>query len=279
MRIDSHHHLWNYSAREYAWIDDSMQVLKRDFTPADLLRDMQATNVDHAVGVQARQSLAETRFLLEHARRHDWIKGVVGWVPLADPDVGRVLESFHDEPLLKGVRHVVQDEPDERFLDRDAFNAGVRCLRHHGLVYDILVYGRQVPMATRFVDRHPEQPFVLDHIAKPRIAAAGMDRDWEQAFRELAKRPHVSCKFSAVVTEVRDPTWNVDLLRPYWDVALEAFGPERLMFGSDWPVCLLRSSYADWVAAVATLAADLNAAQQAAFWGGNANRVYRLGVR
>ena len=278
MRIDSHHHLWNYSAEEYGWIDGKMQVLRRDFTPADLLRAMQATHVDHAVAVQARQSVQETRFLLDHARKHASIKGVVGWVPLADPGVARVLESFCDEPLLKGVRHVVQDEPDERVLDRDEFNAGIRALRPLRLVYDILIFGRQLPMAARFVDRHPHQAFVLDHIAKPRIAAAGIDRDWERGFRELAKRPNVSCKFSALVTEVRDPTWTVALLEPYWEVALEAFGAERLMFGSDWPVCLLRASYADWVAAVGMLASGLNDAQRAGFWGGNANRVYRLGI-
>lgn len=279
MRIDSHHHLWNYSAEQYGWIDGTMRVLRRDFTPADLLREMQGAHVDHAVSVQARQSLDETRFLLACARKHAWIKGVVGWVPLADAGVGRVLDEFRNEPLLKGVRHVVQDEPDERFLDGDEFNAGVRRLRPLGLVYDILIYGRQLPMATRFVDRHPEQPFVLDHIAKPRIAAAGIDRDWERGFRELARRPNVTCKFSALVTEVKDPTWTVALLRPYWEVALEAFGAERLMFGSDWPVCLLRTSYADWVAAVGTLAADLSDSQRAAFWGGNASRVYRLGPR
>jgi L-fuconolactonase len=278
MRIDAHHHLWNYSAESYPWIDDRMQVLRRDFTPRDLLEEMRASRMDHAVAVQARQSIEETRFLLDHAGSHPFIKGVVGWVPLADPDVGRVLESFRDQPLLKGVRHVVQDEPDDRFLDRDDFNAGIRALRPLGLVYDILIYGRQLPMAVRFVDRHPEQRFVIDHIAKPRIGAAGIDRDWERGFRALAERPHVSCKFSALVTEVTEPTWTVAMLRPYWDVALEAFGPRRLMFGSDWPVCLLRSSYADWVAAAGALAGDLAAEEQAAFWGGNANREYRLGI-
>lgn len=279
MRVDSHHHFWNYSLEEYGWINEKMQVLRRDFAPKDLLAETQTTHIDYVVSVQARQEIQETRFLLEYAKNNSWIKGVVGWVPLAQNSIAKVLDSFQDQSLLKGVRHVVQDEPDEKFLDRDDFNAGIKLLRSFKLVYDILIFGKQLPMAIRFVDRHPNQPFVLDHIAKPVIAASGIDRQWEKDFRELAKRRNVDCKFSALVTEVRDPTWTVELLRPYWDVALEAFGPDRLMFGSDWPVCLLRSSYADWVAAVSVLAKDLSPQQQANFWGGNANRAYNLGIK
>jgi len=279
MRVDSHHHFWNYSLEQYGWISEKMQVLRRDFAPKNLLAETQATHIDYVVSVQARQEIQETRFLLDYAKNNSWIKGVVGWVPLAQNSIAKVLDSFQDQSLLKGVRHVVQDEPDEKFLDRDDFNAGIKLLRSFKLVYDILIFGKQLPMAIRFVDRHPNQPFVLDHIAKPVIAASGIDRQWEKDFRELAKRPNVDCKFSALVTEVRDPTWTVELLRPYWDVALEAFGPDRLMFGSDWPVCLLRSSYADWVAAVSVLAKDLSPQQQANFWGGNANRAYNLGIK
>ena len=279
MRVDSHHHFWNYSLEQYGWISEKMQVLRRDFAPKDLLAETQTTHIDYVVSVQARQEIQETRFLLDYAKNNSWIKGVVGWVPLAQNSIAKVLDSFQDQSLLKGVRHVVQDEPDEKFLDRDDFNAGIKLLRSFKLVYDILIFGKQLPMAIRFVDRHPNQPFVLDHIAKPVIAASGIDRQWEKDFRELAKRSNVDCKFSALVTEVRDPTWTVELLRPYWDVALEAFGPDRLMFGSDWPVCLLRSSYADWVAAVSVLVKDLSPQQQANFWGGNANRAYNLGLK
>ena len=279
IRIDSHHHFWNYSLDQYGWISEKMQILRRDFTPKDLLAETQNTHIDYVVSVQARQEVQETRFLLDYAKNNSWIKGVVGWIPIAQPSVAKVLDSFQGETLLKGVRHVVQDEPDEKFLDRDDFNAGIKLLRSFKLVYDILIFGKQLPMAIRFVDRHPNQPFVLDHIAKPVIASSGLDRQWEKDFRELAKRSNVDCKFSALVTEVRDPTWTVELLRPYWDVALEAFGPDRLMFGSDWPVCLLRSSYADWVAAVSVLAKDLSPQQQANFWGGNANRAYNLGLK
>jgi L-fuconolactonase len=230
------------------------------------------------ISVQARQSLAETEFLLQHAKAHPWIRGVVGWVPLADPTVGSILERWEQQPLLKSVRHVVQDEPDDRFLDHEAFNAGIRALRQFDLAYDILIFGRQLPMTLRFVDRHPEQRFVLDHIAKPVIATAKWDSEWEKGFRELAKRPNVMCKFSALVTEVRDPAWDIALLSPYWDVALDAFGPDRLMFGSDWPVCILRSSYADWVAAVSVYASELSPDEQAKFWGGNAARAYKLDI-
>ena len=203
---------------------------------------------------------------------------MVGWVPLADRNVASILERLQGERLLKAVRHVVQDEPDERFLDQEEFNAGIRELQKYNLAYDILIFGRQLPMTLRFVDRHPDQRFILDHIAKPVIAATKWDRGWEQGFRELAKRPNVMCKFSALVTEVRDPSWDVALLGPYWNTALEAFGPDRLMFGSDWPVCLLRSSYAAWVAAVSVYASELSPTEQAKFWGGNATRAYQLDV-
>lgn len=276
MRIDSHHHFWEYSKTQYAWINDSMRVLQRSFAPIDLKREIEAVRIDGAVSVQARQSLSETEFLLSHARSNPWIRGVVGWVPLADRSIGSILEPMRGESLLKGVRHVVQDETDERFLDREDFNAGVRQLRRLDLAYDILIFGRQLPMTLRFVDRHPDQRFILDHIAKPVIASTQWDSEWEKGFRELAKRPNVMCKFSALVTEVRDPAWDLALLSPYWNVSLEAFGPDRLMFGSDWPVCLLRATYAEWFAAVSVYASELSESEQAKFWGGNASRAYRL---
>jgi len=279
IRVDSHHHLWNYSAEAYGWINESMQVLRRDYTPDDLRREMEGTHIDYAVSVQARQTLEETLFLIDHARHHPWIRGVVGWVPLSDPQIASSLERLRNESLLKGVRHVVQDEPDPEFFDRPEFNAGVSLLKEYDWTYDLLIFGRQLPMTLRFVDRHPQQRFVLDHIAKPVIAKAAWDDAWEKGFRELAKRPNVFCKFSALVTEVRDPDWSVDSLRRYWDVALEAFGAQRLMFGSDWPVCLLRASYADWVATVSMYASELSAAEQSQFWSENADHAYRLGLK
>lgn len=276
MRIDSHHHFWNYDHQQYGWINDGMKQLKRDFTPSDLQPLCDAAGIAGVVSVQARQSLAETDWLIEIAERHQLVRGVVGWVPLAEKNIEQHLEQVSRSSWLKGVRHVVQDEPDDAFILGADFNRGVKQLSRFGLIYDILIFSKHLPNAIKFVDMHPEQPFVLDHIAKPTIRLTQFDHDWEKNLRELAKRPHVACKFSGVVTEVRDDTWSADVIRPYWDVALDAFGPDRLMYGSDWPVCLLRSSYDRWVSSVAGFAGRLSASEQARFWGLNAQRTYGL---
>lgn len=277
MLVDSHHHLWAYSPEQYRWIDDTMSVLRRDFTAAELRRVASSSGVDGFVTVQARQSSEETAWLLELARAEDRIRGVVGWVPLASDDIGETLASLQSDPWLKGIRHMVQDEPDDQFLLSERFNRGVAKLRDTGLVYDLLVYARQLPAAIEFVDRHPEQSFVLDHIGKPTIRGATVDPDWERLFRELARRERVSCKFSGVVTEVCDDAWDLDTIGRYWDVALDAFAPNRLMFGSDWPVCLLRVEYETWLQSVQTLATELSPNERSDLFGGTATRVYRLG--
>ncbi len=276
MRIDSHHHLWDYSIAAYPWISDSMSVLRRDFRAQALQSEISAVGIDGVVSVQARQSVEETQWLLATAAEYKFMRGVVGWLPLVDSDVQMAMERFSHDPLLKSVRHVVQDEPDNDFLLGSAFNRGVSLLKDYGLSYDILIFARQLPNTIRFVDQHPDQQFVLDHIAKPAIAASNFDKEWSRDFRELAKRTNVTCKFSALVTEVRDSEWTLETLRPYWDVAVEAFTPQRLMFGSDWPVCLLRSPYTDWYLAVEQLAAMLSPTEQSDFWGGTATRAYRL---
>jgi len=265
-----------------------MQVLRRDFLAADLHEIAQTVGVDGFVSVQARQSLAETEALLAIADQDPLVLGVVGWMPLAASDLGEHLDRLCQSPWLKGVRHVVQDEPDDRFLLGEAFNRGVDQLGRYGLVYDVLIYARQLPAAIAFADRHPAQPLVLDHIAKPTIAAE-FDHRWELSFRELAKRENVTCKFSGVVTEIRElasagsgggkaEAWSVDQIRRYWDVALEAFTPQRLMFGSDWPVCLLRTPYARWVDTVRQLAATLSASEQADLFARNAISAYNLQI-
>ncbi len=218
-----------------------MSVLKRDFLPGDLATEIQQAGIDGVVSVQARQSVEETGWLIGLAAEHDFIQGVVGWVPLASPDAQSSLERLGPSPWLKAVRHVVQDEPEDTFILGQKFNRGVSLLKEFDLVYDILIYAKHLAHSTTFVDQHPDQTFVLDHIAKPTIQAAEFHQKWADEFRELARRERVYCKFSGVVTEIRDQTWSVDSIRPYWDVALEAFGFSRLMFGSDWPVCLLRS--------------------------------------
>lgn len=277
MRIDCHHHFWKYDPSEYAWINDSMSVLKRDFGPRELQPLCQANGIDGVLSVQASQSLLETERLIKFAETEDLVMGVVGWVPLASSGVATDLERLAMSPWLKGIRHVVQDESDPEFLLGPDFNAGIRRLKQFDLIYDILIYPWQLPATIQFVDMHPSQAFVLNHIAKPAIDSENYDAEWEKNFRELARRDHViGCKFSGIVTEVRDAEWSVSGLRPYWDVAVDAFGAQRLMFGSDWPVILLRSEYARWVGAVEELVAEFTAAEKAQFWAENAARVYKL---
>ena len=274
MILDSHHHLWRYDPARLPWIGDGMPALKRDYGAADLEAAIAGTGVERTLLVHAQQNVEETDWMLEIARAHPRIAGVVGWVPLVDPGVEATLARLAADPHLRGVRHIVHDEPDERFILRDDFNRGVARLRGFGLVYDVLIFAAHLPHAIAFVDRHPDQPFVVDHVAKPTIRASAFDRAWAEGLRELARRPHVTCKLSGMVTEVRDPGWSPGLLQPYLDVALEAFGPSRLMFGTDWPVCRLKCEYAEWVEAVRAFVAPLSPGEQAAILGGTAQRVY-----
>lgn len=273
MILDSHHHLWRYTAAEYGWIDDAMAAIRRDFLPPDLEATLAAAGVDGAISVQARQTLAETRWLLDLAQSCARIRGVVGWVPLCEPRVAAVLEELSAYPALRGVRHVVQGEPDDAFMLRPDFNRGLATLRRFGLVYDILILERQLPAALACVDQHPDQPFVVDHIAKPRIRE-GVLEPWASRLRELARRPQVCCKLSGLVTEADYRHWTVDQLRPYLLTVLECLGPERVLFGSDWPVCLVACTYGRWLALVRDAIADLSPSEQAAILGGNAARIY-----
>ena len=273
MTIDSHQHFWNYNAVEFDWIGDDMAKIRRDFGPSELRAELASANIDGAIVVEARQTIEETRWLLQLAREHKFLWGVVGWVPLCEPDLGAVLVEFESENKLCGVRHVVQGEPDG-FLERADFNAGIRALKQHDLVYDILIVERQLPAAIRFVDRHPNQSFVLDHIAKPLIEAGEIE-PWAANIRELARRENVVCKVSGLVTEAGARGMS-EHLRPYFDVVLEAFWPNRLMFGSDWPVCLARASYATWLHTVREWTRDLSDAENAAIWGETAARIYGL---
>ena len=275
MVIDAHHHLWDYSPQEYGWISEKMSVLRRDFTPADLRREIAAAGVDGVVSVQARQTVEETDWLLELAAANDFIRGVVGWVPLVSPDVARDLERFASHPKLKAVRHVLQDEPDDDYALRDDFNRGVGELRQFNLRYDILIFERHLPQAILCVDRHPNQVFVLDHVAKPRIKDGVID-PWRQNMRELARRENVYCKISGMTTEADWQQWTPGQLRPYFDVVLDAFGPNRLMFGSDWPVCLVASDYRRWFRTARDFAAGLTETERACLFGGTATEAYGL---
>ncbi len=276
MKIDSHHHLWAINDTDYVWMSEAHAVIRRDFLSADLNAAFDESGIDGSVAVQARQMTGETDFLLAIAEANPRIKAVVGWVPLCENGGEPWLEKFAAHPKLSGVRHVVHDEPDDDFILRPDFNEGIRNLAKYGLVYDILIFWKHLPQTIRFADMHPCQPFVVDHIAKPRIAAGNFDTEWAAGIRELAKRENVSCKISGMLTEVRGEQWDIDLLRPYFETVYEAFGPQRVMFGSDWPVCLLRSSHAEWTKICAELTKSLGPAEQAAFWGGNAARVYQI---
>jgi L-fuconolactonase len=276
--IDAHHHFWNYTAAEYGWIDDSMAALRRDFLPTDLRSTLSAAGVDAAITVQARQSLEETQWLLGMAGQNHFLAGVVGWVPLVEPGVGALLECFTPHSKLKGIRHIVQAEADDRFLLRDDFNRGIREVTARKLVYDILIYERHLPVAIEFVDRHPRQRFVLDHIAKPRIRDSALE-PWSTNLRELARRENVFCKLSGVATEADFPRLtpaNRSQLLPYMEIALEAFGPQRIMFGSDWPVCLAAMPYADWLGMVRDSIAGLSESEREWVLGKTAQHAYAL---
>jgi L-fuconolactonase len=276
MRLDAHQHLWRYDPRDHAWITDEMRVLRQDYLPDDLERHLKDAGIEGSVAVQASQTVAETEWLLGLADTHPFIRGVVGWAPLVDADAAEVIDRLAANPRLRGLRHVLQDEADDAYMLRPDFDRGIAGLERRGLVYDVLIYPRHLANALRLADRHPHQPFVLDHAAKPVVSARAFDEEWARGVRALAERPHVSCKVSGLVTEVRDPEWSPELLEPYVGVLLEAFGPGRLMFGSDWPVCLLRSSYAQWTRAVARLLDGLSESERSAIWGDTAARVYGL---
>ncbi len=279
MTIDSHHHFWNYTPEEYGWIGEGMEVLKRDFGTADLAVLAEAAKVEGVISVQARTRVEETDFLVATGKSNPLVKGVVGWVDLTDSRVEGLLERYSTEPLVRGFRHTLQGEPDERYMLREDFNEGVAMLHHYGYVYDILIKHFHLPRVPAFVDQHIGQTFVIDHIAKPSIDSNQPDPAWVEGMREAARRENVFCKVSGMVTEVADGvTWTPELLRPYFDVVLEAFGADRLLFGSDWPVCLLGSEYGRWLEVVRSWIQDLSADEQAAIMGQNAIRAYNLEI-
>src|SRR5580698_250282 len=271
MKIDAHQHFWKYSAAEYEWIDDSMAGLQHDFLPRDLEPLLAASGFGGSIAVQARQSLEETRWLLELAARNDFIRGVVGWVDLCSPEITAQLESFAQDKKLVGVRHVVQGEPDDEFMLRPAFRRGVGLLNQFGLAYDLLLYPKHLPVAAKLVRQFPEQRFVLDHIAKPRIAE-GVLQPWARDIRELAKAPNVACKLSGMVTEARWKQWKPADFRPYLETVLEAFGPARLMIGSDWPVCTVSAAYGETMGLVTGFIESLSAEECNGILGGNCVR-------
>jgi L-fuconolactonase len=278
MRIDTHQHFWRYEPVDYGWIDDRMLALQRDFLPDDVRPAMVEAGYDAAIAVQARQTPEETTALLDLADRHQWIAGVVGWIDLQTDDIEARLGSVARSPKLVGVRHIVQDEADDRFLLRPAFCRGVGLLEASGLTYDILVYPKHLSVVADFVSRFPQQRFVLDHLAKPDIRSGAVAK-WAEDLRAVAAHPHVMAKLSGLVTEASWSRWTPTDLAPYLDVAFDLFGSERLMVGSDWPVCTLAATYGSTMAVWTDYLAARPAAERAAVLGGNAERFWRLPVR
>lgn len=273
MRIDAHQHFWRYSAEEYDWIDDSMASLRRDFVPLDLKPELDAAGFDACIAVQARQTLEETRWLLALADENPFIAGVIGWVDLRDESVREQLAELSENPRLVGVRHVVQAEPDDRFLLRPDFLRGIAALQEFDLTYDILIYPRHLPVAVEFVSRFPQQHFVLDHLAKPFIKAQTIE-PWASNIRELARFPNVFCKVSGMVTEADWTSWKPEHFQPYLETALQAFGPDRLMIGSDWPVCRVAGSYGKVMSLVIEFLDQHAPDAREKLLGGNAQRAY-----
>jgi len=274
-RIDAHQHFWRFDEAEYGWITPEMAVLRRDHLPGDLEPQLEQAGLHGSVAVQARQTLEEMRWLLQLAERHDFIRGVVGWVDLCDPDVERILEGFAGRAKLAGVRHVLQDEPDRRYMLREDFLRGIGTLARFNLAYDILIYAHQLPEALELVRLFPQQRFVLDHMAKPLIRD-GILQPWEQNIRALAAHSNLYCKLSGLVTEANLNRWHTSDFRPYLDVVFDAFGPGRLMLGSDWPVCTLAGSYTRVINIVLDYLAGFDQKDRRAVLGLNAIEFYGL---
>ena len=274
-RIDSHQHFWNYSAEQYPWISDAMSVLRCDHLPADLRAEQAPIGFAGSVAVQARQTLEESRWLLELAAADDGVKGVVGWVDLRADSLSAELDELAPEAKFVGVRHVVQDEPDDNFVLRPEFMRGIAALAARGLTYDLLTFPKQLPASIQLVKAFSDQPFVLDHISKPAIAD-GRVAPWDAQIRELAACENVMCKVSGMVTEAEWDDWTPATFAPYLDVVFEAFGADRIMIGSDWPVCRVAGNYQDTMNVVIDYISQASVDEQGAILGGNAIRFYGL---
>lgn len=274
-RVDAHQHFWRYQTRDYGWMNDRMGVLKQDFLPADLEPHLDVHGIEGSLAVQARASEEENQFLMDLAVSNPRVLGVVGWLDLRARDAGAKLDILAEQKVMKGIRHLVQDEADpSAFLEDAAFNAGVDQVLEHDMVYEVLIHAKDLSAATAFCARH-EGRLVLDHIAKPNVQHDGF-ASWQKHMAALAKLPHVSCKLSGLVTEAAWGAWTPEALRPYFVEALELFGSQRVLFGSDWPVCLLSGSYDQVVDLLESTTGTLSASERADLWGMNACRIYML---
>jgi len=276
-RIDAHQHFWRYDPKRDTWITDFMSGLRRDFLPEDLIAELDRNQMDASIAVQADQSEDETAFLLALAERYPFIAAVVGWVDLRARNLPDRLQYYSQFEKLCGFRHIVQSEPDDRYLLRDDVVRGIEYLYQFGFTYDLLIYPKQMPAALELMELLPEQRFVIDHIAKPPIRAKEI-ASWTNHIRAMASNPLAYCKVSGLITEADWHSWRPDQLKPYLDVVLEAFGTDRLLFGSDWPVCLLAGTYQRVKDLVVDYMSDLPTSEQEKVLGGNAERFYGLKV-
>jgi L-fuconolactonase len=274
-RIDAHHHLWRYVPPGPAWMANGMEGLRRDFLIEDLRAVTAEVGVTGTIVVETERAGEETGWLSQVAASDDLIRGVVGWAPLTSPAVVAELERIASLPKMKAIRHPIHDESDDQFLLRDDFNRGVAALKQFDLRYDILIFERHLPQTIQFVDRHPDQVFILDHVAKPLIRDRVFS-PWRENMRELARRSNVYCKVSGMVTEADWHTWSDKVVSPYIEAVVEAFTPNRLMFGSDWPVMTLASSYGRWMATIQSAIAQLSVTEKERILGGTAVEAYGL---
>ena len=274
MKLDSHQHFWKYSPQQHNWIDDSMVSLKRDFLPNDLEPHLIENKIEACVVVQADQSEKETEFLLELATQYEFIKGVVGWVDLRAKNVEERLQFYSQNQYFKGVRHIVQSEKQDFLLD-PAFQNGIGKLGNLNLTYDLLIYSHQIEAAIKLVSQFPNQKFVLDHLAKPNIKNGKID-PWKNQIQRLAQFSNVSCKISGMVTEADHSQWKPSDFIPYLDIVFEAFGENRILFGSDWPVCLLAASYQEVYQLITDYTANFSLEQRDKLFGANAERFYNI---
>jgi len=274
-KIDAHQHFWIFDPVRDSWINDEMLVIKRDFLPTDLLPVLQQNGIDGCVAVQADQSEQETQFLLEMAAANPFVKGVVGWVDLKADNLEERLEYFKQFNLLKGFRHILQSEPDRQYMLQPRFQKGIASLQKYGYTYDILIYPEHLPYAELLAGGFPDQKFVVDHLAKPHIKDQHIN-DWQKDILALALHPNVYCKVSGMLTEANWKLWKTEDFTPYLDVVFNAFGINRVMFGSDWPVCLLAGGYEGTMQVVNNYCSRLSATEQDLFWGKNATLFYNL---
>jgi L-fuconolactonase len=275
MRIDSHQHFWEYNSVRDSWINSEMEVLRRNFLPQDLEPLLHANKIDGCVAIQADQSKDESHFLLQLASQNEFIKGVVGWVDLSADNIEERLAYWSTYAKLKGFRHIIQAEPNDEFILNKDFCRGVSNLERFGFTYDILVFPRHLPYLFKFLHQFPDQPFVIDHMAKPNIKAGEINL-WRQNLKQVASFENVYCKLSGMVTEADLNNWTANDFRPYVDAVIEIFGIDRVMFGSDWPVCLLGANYDQCCEILEENTRDMGKSEKDKLWGGNAVKFYKL---